>query len=78
MRILYTRLHLLILLIGLNSSLWATEQDWGLGAFVRHAEIPFATQSDTVTSFVPMMFYQWEHFFIKGTANNYRLRRLQE
>ncbi|MBE0365407.1 outer membrane protein [Pseudoalteromonas ulvae UL12] len=67
MRIILTRLHLFIILIGYHSALWATEQDWGLGAFVRHAEIPFATQSDTVTSFVPMMFYQGEHFFIKGT-----------
>lgn len=43
-----------------------SEQSWGLGALVRQAEIPFDTESDSVTSFVPMMFYQGEHFFLRG------------
>jgi len=42
------------------------EQTWGLGALVRNAEIPFDTEADNVTSFVPMMFYQGETFFIRG------------
>lgn len=42
------------------------EQTWGLGVLVRNAEIPFDTDADNVTSFVPMMFYQGETFFIRG------------
>ncbi|WP_019028580.1 MipA/OmpV family protein [Colwellia piezophila] len=42
------------------------EQTWGLGVLFRNAEIPFDTQADNVTSFVPMMFYQGETFFIRG------------
>ncbi len=42
------------------------EQTWGLGVLVRNAEIPFDTEADNVTSFVPMMFYQGETFFIRG------------
>ena len=33
------------------------EQTWGIGAFIRNAEIPFDTKADNVTSFLPMMFY---------------------
>ena len=33
---------------------------------MRNAEIPFDTEADNVTSFVPMMFYQGETFFIRG------------
>jgi len=43
-----------------------SEQTWGLGVLVRNAEIPFDTEADNVTSFVPMMFYQGETFFIRG------------
>jgi len=42
------------------------EQTWGIGVLVRNAEIPFNTEADNVTSFVPMMFYQGETFFIRG------------
>ena len=42
------------------------EQAWGIGALVRNAQIPFDTEADNVTSFVPMMFYQGETFFIRG------------
>ncbi|KGJ89179.1 MipA/OmpV family protein [Colwellia psychrerythraea] len=42
------------------------EQTWGLGVLVRNAEIPFDTEADNVTSFVPMMFYQGDTFFIRG------------
>ena len=49
------------------------EQTWGIGALVRNAEIPFDTEADNVTSFVPMMFYQGEHFFIRGTEGGTHL-----
>ena len=49
-----------------NNSQVFQEQTWGIGALVRNAEIPFDTEADNVTSFVPMMFYQGETFFIRG------------
>jgi len=42
------------------------EKTWGLGVLFRNAEIPFDTQANNVTSFVPMMFYQGDTFFIRG------------
>ncbi|TPH18038.1 MipA/OmpV family protein [Litorilituus lipolyticus] len=42
------------------------EQSWGIGALMRNAEIPFDTDADNVTSFVPMMFFQGETFFLRG------------
>lgn len=49
------------------------EQTWGIGVLFRNAEIPFATEADNVTSFVPMMFYQGETFFIRGTEGGAHL-----
>ncbi len=54
------------------------EQTWGIGALVRNAEIPFNTEADNVTSFVPMMFYQGEHFFIRGTEGGLHLYQKNE
>lgn len=42
------------------------EKSWGLGFTIRSAEIPFDTDADTVTSVVPMMFYEGEDFYIRG------------
>ena len=42
------------------------EKSWGIGALMRTATIPFDTEADKVTSFVPMMFYQGDTFFIRG------------
>lgn len=42
------------------------EQTWGIGVLMRNAEIPFDTEADNVTSFVPMMFFQGETFFMRG------------
>lgn len=49
------------------------EQTWGIGVLVRNAEIPFNTEADNVTSFVPVMFYQGETFFIRGTEGGAHL-----
>lgn len=51
---------------GHNKSQLFAEQTWGIGVLIRNAEIPFDTVADNVTSFVPMMFYQGETFFIRG------------
>ena len=49
------------------------EQTWGIGVLFRNAEIPFNTEADNVTSFIPMMFYQGENFFIRGTEGGAHL-----
>ncbi|NVD06884.1 MipA/OmpV family protein [Vibrio sp. JPW-9-11-11] len=45
------------------------EQKWGIAAVSRTASIPFITDSSdqTVSTFVPMMFFENEHVFIDGT-----------
>ena len=54
------------------------EQTWGLGVLFRNAEIPFDTEADNVTSFVPMMFYQGETFFIRGTEGGAHIYQNQD
>ncbi|CZF82031.1 MipA/OmpV family protein [Grimontia marina] len=49
-------------------------ENWGLAATIRSAGIPYADSgSDIVSSFVPMMFYEDEAFFIDGTEGGLRL-----
>jgi len=43
-----------------------TQADWGIAAMVRTANIPYASQNDTVSSFVPMLFDEGERFFMRG------------
>lgn len=54
------------------------EQSWGIGALVRNAEIPFDTDADNVTSFVPMMFFQGETFFMRGIEGGAHLYKHQD
>jgi len=42
------------------------EQPWGLGVAMRGASIAFDTESDKVSTFVPLMFYQGDTFFMRG------------
>lgn len=44
------------------------EQEWGIAAVYRMASIPFDTQSgdQTVSTFVPLMYFNNEHFFVDG------------
>ena len=42
------------------------EQDWGIGAGLRLARIPFDTKDNTVTNFVPQLFYEGDLFFLRG------------
>ncbi|WP_052737493.1 MipA/OmpV family protein [Grimontia sp. AD028] len=49
-------------------------ENWGLAATIRSAGIPYADSgSDIVSSFVPMMFYEDEAFFIDGIEGGLRL-----
>lgn len=47
----------------------AEEQDWGIAAMYRTASIPFDTSGgdQTVSSFVPMMYFENDYVFLKGT-----------
>ncbi len=47
------------------------EQDWALGVTIRTATIPFATTERTVASFVPLMFYFGEKFYVRGIEGGY-------
>jgi len=58
------------------------EQNWGIAAAVRVASIPYSTSSavadSTVSTFVPMMFYQGDRFFVYGTEGGLNLYREDE
>ena len=58
------------------------EQTWGLAAVVRNASIPYATEKvvadSTVSTFVPMMFYQGDRFFLNGIEGGINLYRMDE
>ncbi len=61
-------LSLLVGLGGTQSALAAQEENWGIAAMYRTASIPFDTQGgdQTVSTFVPMMFFDNEYVFIRG------------
>ena len=64
------RFAIFLLLIALSSNALATnneqEKKWGLAFTLRSADIAFDTEVGTVTSVVPMMYYEGEHFFLRG------------
>ncbi|EJG1639258.1 MipA/OmpV family protein [Vibrio sp. B513a] len=51
-----------------SSAHGAEEQTWGIAAMYRTASIPFYTADNdsTVSTFVPMMFFENEHVYING------------
>jgi len=49
------------------------EQDWGVAAVVRTATIPFASSNDTVSSFVPMLYFNGQRFFLDGLGGGVKL-----
>ena len=42
------------------------EKDWGIAAVVRTASIPYTTDTETVSTFIPMMFFENDYVFING------------
>ncbi|WP_448211078.1 MipA/OmpV family protein [Colwellia sp. MEBiC06753] len=52
---------------------------WGLAALIRNASIPysvdFGVEDSTVTTFFPMMFYQGQRFFLRGTEGGLHLKK---
>ena len=51
---------------------WA-EQNWGIAVGFRLARIPFATKDDTVTDFVPQLFYEDALFFLNGLEGGIKI-----
>lgn len=43
-----------------------SEKEWGLAVLMRQSEIAFKTESRSVSSFVPMLFYKGDRFFMRG------------
>lgn len=52
-----------------------SEQEWGIAGVMRSATIPFANKSDDdyVNSFVPMLFFQGETFYLDGLEGGAKL-----
>ena len=51
----------------------SVQADWGIAAAVRTATIPFTGSNQSVSSFVPMMFFEGEDFFLRGTSGGAHL-----
>lgn len=49
------------------------EADWGIGVTVRTASIAFDTNDESVSSFVPLLFYNGEYFFLNGIEGGIKL-----
>lgn len=54
-----------------------SEKEWGIGAVVRTATIPYIeseySKDSTVSSFIPFLYYQGENFYIDGVEFGYHL-----
>lgn len=49
------------------------EQEWGVAAAVRTATIPYASENSTVSSFIPMLYFNGERFFLDGMGGGVKL-----
>ncbi len=49
------------------------EKDWGLAAGFRIAKIPYPSQEEQVSDFIPLMFYDGDTFFIRGLTGGIKL-----
>ncbi len=49
------------------------EQDWGIAAGLRVARIPFDTKDNTVTNFVPQLFYEDDLIFVRGLEGGIKI-----
>jgi len=50
-----------------------SEQDWGIAAGLRVARIPFDMKDNTVTSFVPLLYYEDDLFFLRGLEGGIKI-----
>ncbi len=70
-----TRLCLIIIPLLFASSAYSEEQvvppkekekNWGIAAVIRTASIPYTAETETVSTFIPMMFFENDYVFING------------
>ncbi|MEH6451895.1 MAG: MipA/OmpV family protein [Psychromonas sp.] len=54
------------------------EPDWGIAVGLRSAHIPFATDEKVVSDFVPKMYYEGEHIFLRGENGGIRFYQDQD
>ena len=54
------------------------EKDWGIAAGFRIARIPYPTQEEQVSDFIPLMFYDGDIFFIRGLTGGAKLYNKDE
>ena len=50
-----------------------SEQDWGIAAGLRVARIPFDTKDNTVTNFIPQLYYEDDLFFLRGLEGGIKI-----
>lgn len=57
-----------------------SEQDWGIAAMYRVASVPFDTSvgDQTVSTFVPMMYFDNEYIFVDGLEGGIHLAKWQD
>lgn len=49
------------------------EADWGIGVTVRTATIAFETNDESVSSFVPLLFFDGDRFFLDGLEGGFKI-----
>ena len=49
-----------------HSAIASEEKDWGIAGVVRTSIIPYVSDTETVSTFIPMMFFENEYVFIHG------------
>lgn len=75
------KLFTAIILITFSSSALAyevAEKDWGIAAGFRIAKIPYPTEEQQVSDFIPLMFYDGDIFFIRGLTGGAKLYNKEE
>ncbi|HEB81376.1 MAG TPA: MipA/OmpV family protein [Gammaproteobacteria bacterium] len=55
------------------SAVEVAQKDWGIAAGFRIARVPFKTEEDQVSDFIPLMFYDGDIFFIRGLTGGIKL-----
>jgi len=54
------------------------EKVWGIGAVMRSGSIPFKGDAKRSTSFVPLLYYQGDHFYLDGVDGGFHLYRSEK
>jgi len=60
-------------ILAVNTTQALPVHEWGIAVGVRSAHIPFVTSDKTVNDFVPRMYYEGEHLFLRGEHGGLRL-----